>query len=332
MRKKNVLISMLVLIVFCLNGCRQNTNDIVKAVETRIVRKAVTEVMAQMTEAREEWQMLQEEREEEITISEEEFLEEQYVGETEILNFVDVFGEEYQVEINPNVKKHEYELDAFSHNDYYLSYIGDERYSYRNGIDVSHHQGVIDWEKVKSAGYEFAFLRIGYRGYGELGKICLDRCFFDNIKNAQAVGIDVGVYFFSQAINEEEAREEAEFVLKNLEGYELQLPVVYDPESILDAPARTDDVTGEQFTRNTIVFCEMVKNAGYEPMIYSNMLWESYQFDLENLANYSIWYADYEPLPQTPYNFVVWQYTNTARIDGVNGDVDLDIQLIPIQN
>ncbi len=247
----------------------------------------------------------------------------------EVLEFVDVFGQSYQVEINPNVKKHDYDLNAFSHEGNRLVYEGDPRYAYRLGIDVSHHQGKIDWEQVKAAGYEFAFLRIGYRGYGQEGKICVDRQFSENVQSAHAAGLDVGVYFFSQAVNEEEAGEEAEFVLKNLEGIQLELPVVYDPESILDADARTDDVTGEQFTRNTIVFHDRIKEAGYKPMIYSNMLWEAFQYDLEQLAEYPIWYADYEPLPQTPYHFEFLQYTNTANIDGVAGEVDLNIQLIP---
>ena len=249
----------------------------------------------------------------------------------EILHFVDVYGEAYQVEINPNVKKHDYDLNAFSHEGSKLTYQGDARYTYRLGIDVSHHQGDIDWERVKAAGYEFAFLRIGYRGYGQEGKVCADNKFFENIKNAHAAGIDVGVYFFSQAVNEEEAREEAEFVLKNLEGLSLELPVVYDPENILDADARTDDVTGEQFTKNTLVFHDMIEKAGYQPMIYSNMLWEAYQYDLEQLEKYPIWYADYEPLPQTPYHFEFLQYTNTASIDGITGTVDLNIQLIPAE-
>lgn len=249
-----------------------------------------------------------------------------------ILHFVDVFGEEYQVKVNSNAEMHNYQLTAFAHEGDRLSYQGDEGYSYRLGVDVSYHNGYIDWKKVKSSGYEFAFLRIGYRGYGQAGNVCLDKQFFHNIKNAQAAGIDVGVYFFSQAINEEEAEEEAEFVIKNLEGLEIQLPVVYDPENILDDKARTDDVTGAQFTKNTIIFCKKIAEAGYQPMIYSNMLWEAFQFDMEQLSAYPVWYADYEPLPQTPYAFEYWQYSNEGIVDGIEGLVDLDIHLIFIND
>ena len=249
-----------------------------------------------------------------------------------VLNFVDVFGKEYTVKINSKVKKNPYIKEGFCHRGDMISYIGDTRYTSRIGIDVSHHQSDINWEKVKEQGIEFAFLRIGYRGYGKLGKICKDKEFEANIKNAQKQGIDVGVYFFSQAVNEREAQEEADFVIKNLENKQLQLPVVFDPENILDDDARTDNVSGEQFTRNTISFCKRIEAAGYTPVIYSNMLWEAYQLDLEKLKNYSIWYADYETEPQTPYYFEYWQYTNQANIEGIPGKVDMDIQLIPINN
>lgn len=245
---------------------------------------------------------------------------------TEILHFVDVFGEKYEVEINPDVPKHTYQAEGFLRDGQQISYESDT-YTSRAGIDVSHHQGNIDWKKVKDAGYEFAFIRLGYRGYAT-GQLCLDRYFFQNIKDAQACGIDVGVYIFSQAISEEEAIEEANFVIQNLEGYDLQLPVVYDPESILDDEARTDDISGEQFTKNTIAFCQTIQDAGFKPMIYSNMLWEAYELDLAQLTDYPIWYADYEPLPQTPYSFQYWQYSNEGIVDGISGMVDLNIEII----
>lgn len=248
-------------------------------------------------------------------------------AEVVTLDFVDVFGEHYETTIKPDVPKHDYLNDNFSRDGYKLTY-EDDNYSSRLGIDVSRHQGKIDWEKVKAQGVEFAFLRIGYRGYGKEGSINLDKRFHENIKGAQDAGIDVGVYFFSQAVSEEEALEEAKFVLDALDGSKLQLPVVYDPESILDDVARTDDVSGEQFTRNTIVFCDSIRENGYEPMIYSNMLWEAFEFDLSQLSEIPVWYADYEEFPQTPYHFVFWQYTNEGRISGIDGEMDYDIQII----
>lgn len=248
----------------------------------------------------------------------------------EILKFVDVFGEEYETEINPLIPANEYNPDGFIHDGDKLSYENDDRFTYRLGVDVSHHNGKIDWTTVKDQGYEFTIFRLGYRGYGKSGNLNLDRQFERNIVEAEAAGLDVGVYFFAQAVNEEEAVEEAEFVLEHLDGHKLKLPVVYDPESILDDTARTDNVSGEQFTQNTKTFCDVIRAAGYDVMIYSNMLWEAFELDLTQLEDIPVWYADYEELPQTPYMFEFWQYSNTGRVKGIDGEADMDIQLIPV--
>ncbi len=245
------------------------------------------------------------------------------------LHFVDAWGEWFDTDINTEVPGHNYDWQYLENTESGISYEGDSRYYIRKGVDVSQHQGSIDWNRVKAAGYEFAILRIGYRGYGQSGALMVDNTFHDNIRGAREAGLEVGIYIFSQAVNETEALEEAQMVLDNLAGYELDLPVVYDPELIRDAEARTDDVTGEQFTQNTITFCERMKEAGYEPMIYSNMVWEAFLFDMAQLQEYPIWYADYEPIPQTPYDFVFWQHSSTGRVDGITGDVDLDIQFCP---
>lgn len=247
------------------------------------------------------------------------------------LRFVDAWGEWHETEIIPSVKKHPYNWDYLTNDENGISYEGDENFRIRHGIDVSKWQGTINWEKVKAAGYDFVIIRMGYRGYGEAGGMAVDEMFYQNIEGAQAAGMDVGVYFFAQAINEKEALEEAEFVLDALEGYTLQLPVVYDPELIRDQPARTNDVTGEQFTKNTIVFCEAMKEAGFEPMVYSNMVWEAFLFDMTQLQEYPFWYADYESIPQTPYDFKIWQYSETGKVDGISGNADLNIMFESIE-
>ena len=240
--------------------------------------------------------------------------------------FRDVFGKKYTTKILPNVDKSPYDKDKFVKVDGKMTYTG-EGYKTSLGIDVSHHQGPIDWTRVKAAGYDFAFLRIAYRGYGQTGSLNQDRMFETYYQGAKAAGIDLGVYIYSQAINEAEAREEADFVLDILHNRSLQLPVVYDPENGLNAKARTDDVSGEQFTKNTIAFHDTIEKAGYPCMIYSNMLWEAFQFDLNQVGIYDIWYADYEDKPQTPYHFSYWQYTNAAKVPGVDGSIDADIRL-----
>ena len=251
------------------------------------------------------------------------------VLEGEVLKFVDAWGEWHEAEINPAVRKHDYNWSCLTNTEAGIQYTGDERYSIRKGIDVSEHQGDIDWSRVKAAGYDFAFLRIGYRGYGEQGTLCADAKFQQNIVNAHNAGIEVGIYIFSQAVNEEETLQEVELVLGQLQGHNLELPVVFDPERIRDDTARTDNVTGEQFTKNTVLFCEKMKEAGYQPMVYSNMIWEAFEYDLEALADYPIWYADYEPAPQTPYYFSFWQYSEKGSVDGIEGNVDLNVQFLP---
>lgn len=251
------------------------------------------------------------------------------VSDGEILKFVDAWGEWHETEIDPAIRKHDYNWSCLTNTEAGIQYAGDERYTIRKGIDVSEHQGDIDWGRVKAAGYDFAFLRIGYRGYGEQGTLCADAKFQQNIVNAHNAGVEVGVYLFSQAVSVDEALQEAGLVLEQLQGHSLELPVVFDPERIRDDAARTDNVTGEQFTKNTVLFCEKMKEAGYQPMIYSNMLWEAFEYDMEALADYPIWYADYEPVPQTPYYFSFWQYSEKGSVDGIAGNVDLNVQFLP---
>ena len=244
--------------------------------------------------------------------------------ERDILVFRDVFGQEYKTWINPKIKKNRLDYTGFKHVGNKLEF-NDDAFDYMLGVDVSEHQGYIDWNSVKNDGYDFAFLRIGYRGYGQSGIIKKDYEFERNLENAKKVGILVGVYFFAQAVNEKEAAEEAQNVLTWLGGRSLDLPVVYDPESILDDEARTDGVSGVQFTKNSLEFCKLIKEGGYKPMIYANMLWEAFELDLVALSDYPIWYADYEAVPQTPYRFKCWQYSNTGKVSGINGDADLDV-------
>ena len=252
----------------------------------------------------------------------------------EMLHFVDARGNEYNVEIQPDWPKHDYEKNAFIKDGHRMIYENNTKYTYSLGVDVSKYQQDIDWKKVKAAGFDFAFVRIGYRGYGESGKLRQDEKAIVHIKGARAAGLDVGLYFFSQAVNEKEAREEADFTLKILKENgigksDITLPIVFDPESILDDVARTDNVTGEQFTKNTLEFAQVIKAAGYEPMIYCNLLWQAHMLDLGKLSELPLWYADYLDTPQTPYAFEYWQYSESAKVDGIQGEVDVNIRLKP---
>ncbi len=243
------------------------------------------------------------------------------------MTIIDVLQNQYSMDVLADVNTCPYNKALFNVSGSSASY-DDISYSSRLGIDVSYHQGEIDWSQVAQAGYEFVFIRIGYRGYTE-GTLTEDEMYRSYIEGATAAGLDVGVYFFSQAVSEDEAVEEADYVNELLSGYEVQLPVVFDPEKILDDTARTDDVSGEQFTENTVAFCDRIKEYGFDTMFYSNIIWEASVYDMTDLNDIPVWYADYEAVPQTPYDFEYWQFTEEGEVPGVSTAVDVDIQLLP---
>lgn len=247
-----------------------------------------------------------------------------------MFSFRDVYGQTYEVALNQEADLHEYDMKYLFSEGCFKSY-EEPGYTSRVGIDVSKFQGDIDWQKVKAQGIQFAFIRVGNRGYGQEGTLNTDGKYMQNIEGAKAAGIPVGVYFYSQAVNEQEAVEEAEYVLNLIDGIQLEYPVVYDAEYVIEDEARTDHVTAEQFTANTIAFCQRIQSEGYDPVIYATMKWEAYALELEKVNDYPKWYADYEDYPQTPYDFTYWQYTNEAVIDGISGPVDLNLEIIPIE-
>jgi GH25 family lysozyme M1 (1,4-beta-N-acetylmuramidase) len=203
-------------------------------------------------------------------------------------------------------------------------YLGCVKAGTMPGIDVSYYQGDIDWEKVASSGIQFAMVRLGYRGYGEEGKLVEDKLAFQNIEGALDAGLKVGIYFFSQAITVEEAVEEAEFVLKRIEKYDITMPIVYDWEYI-SAESRTGNVDARLLTDCTKAFCERIQQAGYEPMIYFNADQSHKQMYLEELTQYPFWLAMYESEMDYPYKIDMWQYSCTGTVPGIEGNVDLNL-------
>lgn len=191
-------------------------------------------------------------------------------------------------------------------------------------IDVSAYQPYINWSAVKNAGVEMAMLRVGYRGYGS-GALVLDEMFEQHIKNAQAVGIRVGVYFFTQAISYDEGVEEAQFAIDAIRNYNISGPIAIDTEELDIADARTYDLDITARTDSVVGFCETVKAAGYTPMIYSNRNWFVQRLDMTRLGGYQLWLAHYSNQPDFPYEYVGWQYTGEGQLDGINGTVDLDV-------
>lgn len=192
------------------------------------------------------------------------------------------------------------------------------------GIDVSRYQGDIDWERVREAGVEFAIIRVGGRSYGDDGELYTDDNAYINYTGAKAAGIKVGVYFFAQAINVAEAREEAAFVLEQIEDWELDMPVVYDWEHV-SSQARTADVGITTLTNCTREFCQTIEEAGYEAMIYFNPTHSDERVDLEQLMDYKFWLAMYSDRMTYPYKVDMWQYTCEGTIPGIEGYVDINL-------
>ena len=243
--------------------------------------------------------------------------------------FQDVKENSYRAELLENVPKNIYDFSCLSTDeDTGLKKYNDEKngITSKMGIDVSEFQGGdIDWKQVKDSGIEFVIVRVGYRAYGESGELVKDAMFEQNIEGALEAGLEVGVYFFSQAITPGEAVEEAEFVLDLIRPYKITGPVVYDTEEIKGDTARTDGNTRQEFTNYCKVFCDTVEHAGYDSMIYANMKWMAFTLDMEELTDYDFWYADYHELPQNPYDYAIWQYSETGAVPGINANVDLNI-------
>ena len=193
---------------------------------------------------------------------------------------------------------------------------------------MSTFQGNIDWNAVRADGIDFAIIRLGFRGYGAEGSMNLDAKFEQNIKGATEAGIKVGVYFFSQAITEEEAREEAAFVLEHLNGRPLQYPVVFDWEAIGSSEARTNGLSADMLGKCANAFCSTIQAAGYQTMIYMNPYVAYIKYDMRDVMNYDVWFARYEDLPKFHYDFKMWQYTEKGSVAGISGKVDRNISFI----
>lgn len=223
----------------------------------------------------------------------------------------------------PKIPPNAYELDAFYKDGDLLCYSAGE---YLAGIDVSAHQGVIAWQQVKKAGVEFAVIRAGYRGSTE-GRLYEDEQFRYNMKGAAEADIPVGIYFYSQALDVQEAVEEAEYVCQLLADYSVQLPVFFDWEYGGDG-GRIDGIESVALTDCAVAFCEYVKAHGYAAGVYFNQTFGYHHLDLLRLQSYTLWLAEYNAAPTFRYHFDWLQYSDNGFVPGIEVAVDLDIILV----
>lgn len=209
----------------------------------------------------------------------------------------------------------------------YLSYLGSQ---YTRGVDVSAHQGEVDWSRVAATGMQFAMIRAGYRGYTR-GSIVKDAYFDANMRGALDNGMEVGVYFFSQAITPAEAEEEAYLLLDWIKDYNVTYPVVFDWEEQDKDDSRTQGADGNTVTACALAFCKVIEDAGYLPMTYGSPR-KVYNggLALEYLQDYPFWLAHYtiDTAPTSfRYHYSMWQYSSSGSVDGIEGRVDLNICL-----
>lgn len=191
------------------------------------------------------------------------------------------------------------------------------------GIDVSKWNGDIDWDKVKNAGVEFAIVRAGYRG-SVTGSLVQDPYFEANMKGTAAAGVPAGIYFFTQAVNEVEAVEEASMVLKLIKEYKLDYPIFIDTEGA-GGNGRADGLDVETRTLVCEAFCRTIENAGYRAGVYGSRNWYNNRLETKRLENYCIWLAEYRSVPIYQGYYQMWQYTSKGKVSGIKGNVDMNI-------
>ena len=232
----------------------------------------------------------------------------------------------------PGVEANSLTAEDFIDQSGHPTYTGSD-YQVLRGVDVSEHQHEIDWAQVAASGVDYAYVRLGYRGYTE-GGLFEDPYFRANVEGALANGLQVSVYFFSQAISVQEAIEEAEFVLERIKDYNITLPVVYDWEKINgETAARTDNLDFSILNDCAVAFCDTVKNAGYAPAIYFNRHLGYYGYDLSRMTDYDFWFALPEsPFPNFYYAVDMWQYSFTEQVPGIAEPTDMNLMFIPLEN
>ncbi|MBQ5319468.1 MAG: glycoside hydrolase family 25 protein [Oscillospiraceae bacterium] len=226
-----------------------------------------------------------------------------------------------------DLPRHSYDYSGLKFQNGRYTYSENGKQISKTGIDVSYHQGEIDWQRVAADEIDFVILRVGYRGY-ETGEINLDDRFHTYANGALDAGLEVGVYFYSQAVTTEEAIEEANFVMEQIQRYDITFPIVYDWEITEAENARTNEIAPYTVTECAAAFCDTIADGGYIPMVYGSLKFALFKLDMSKLKDYGFWYAEYKHgynEPMYPYDFKIWQYASDGRVDGVNGDVDLNI-------
>ncbi len=235
-------------------------------------------------------------------------------------------GQEEWVLISPYLTKNTYDFKNLSESANLRKYTDNGKKISRVGVDISKHNGQVNFNSIKAAGVDYVMLRLGARGYST-GQLSLDDNFVENMEAAIEAGLDIGVYFYSQAISQDEVMQEANFVIQNLEPYRAHItyPVAFDMEKVANDTARIDGLSRDDKTAIAATFLSGMQAAGYIPMVYGNKEWLIKNIDLAKLQDYDVWLSQEQDIPDYPYQFAMWQYTTTGVLNGVTGDASLNL-------
>ena len=236
-------------------------------------------------------------------------------------------GEEEWVLISPYLPKNEYDFTKLVCQSEKMKYFEDGRQISFVGADISKLQDYIDFQKVKKAGLDFVMVRVGARGYSS-GQLVMDDYFSENVKRASDAGLQVGVYFFSQAVSAEEAVVEANLVLEAVKDYRITYPIAFYMSEIAGDTSRIDVLTKQDRTNVARAFLDTIKAAGYLPMLYGDKEWLLKEVDLSKLTAYDVWLSQIQDVPDYPYKFSMWRYSTTGTVDGIAGYADLNISFV----
>ena len=236
-------------------------------------------------------------------------------------------GTKEWVAINPYWKKNTYDFaNLVSKNDLLHYYSDGKQISYL-GVDLSKYQSKVDFAAIQNEGIDFCIIRVGSRGY-ETGVIQEDEKFEEFITGAEAVNMPVGLYFFSQAVTEAEAVEEANFVISKIGEHKITYPIAFDMEFIANDNSRIETLTKAEKTDIALAFLTRIEEAGYTGMVYGNKEWLLKRVELHRFEDYDVWLTQEDDIPDYPYVYSMWQYTKQGEVYGIDGYVDLNISFI----
>lgn len=235
-------------------------------------------------------------------------------------------GTEEWVLISPYLTKNTFDFTKVEDKAGLKRYMENGRKTSYVGVDISKHTGKVSFSRIKAAGIDYVMIRLGSRGYST-GQITLDENFKENIEGAIEAQLDIGVYFYSQAITPDEAVQEANFVVQNLEPYRahVKYPIAFNMGFVSNDKSRIEGIGREDKTTVTASFLEGIRAAGYVPMIYGDKEWLIKEIDMTKLQDFDVWLSQEEEIPDYPYRYSMWQYNTDGVVNGIDGGADLNI-------